>query len=445
MKAGKISYAGVGVAVGGVIGFLGVFVGWFKYTYPLGDDTATVTLSGTARLDRHGRSGGRLRRVRVRRRLRAVPGPADPPDRPASRWPSRRRSCSSCRSSASPGSAKAVGVPAAEFTTGRAYGLGALVRRRRHRGGELDLLASSRDPGAGPVPASVAVTGGARRGLTHEAPGTLSLHVGGTGTASHVVGPPRTRCPGRSPARSPVATPSVAREHGTPVYVYDLHARAGAGARAAIRVRTRRADGRVRLALKAQHEPELLRFVARTRASRERPESVGMDVCSPREIEWALAHGWRPDEISYTGTNLSERDLDVILAHPDVHLNVDLLTQIDRVGRPRTGSHDRDPRQPARRRRVRGRRAHALLGRPTDEVRHLPRAARRGAGGREPTRPDDRHGPLPRRGRLPERRARRSSRRSFGAWRTWCARCSSRVSDRRGEHRRRSRRAAARG
>ena len=30
MKAGKISYAGIGVTVGGVIGFLGVLVGWFK-------------------------------------------------------------------------------------------------------------------------------------------------------------------------------------------------------------------------------------------------------------------------------------------------------------------------------------------------------------------------------------------------------------------------------
>ena len=48
MKAGKISYAGVGVAVGGVIGFLGVIVGWFKYSFPLGSGgTATVTLSGT--------------------------------------------------------------------------------------------------------------------------------------------------------------------------------------------------------------------------------------------------------------------------------------------------------------------------------------------------------------------------------------------------------------
>ena len=48
MKAGKISYAGVGVTVGGVIGFLGVLVGWFSYSYPLNGGTATVTLSGTA-------------------------------------------------------------------------------------------------------------------------------------------------------------------------------------------------------------------------------------------------------------------------------------------------------------------------------------------------------------------------------------------------------------
>jgi diaminopimelate decarboxylase len=129
---------------------------------------------------------------------------------------------------------------------------------------------------------------------------------------------------------------TIAREHGTPVYTHDLvrvqeQARAlrsaldGAGL-----------DGRVRLALKAQHEPEVLRFIRGLGKPGSR-ESVGMDVCSPREVEWALEHGWREEEISYTGTNLSERDLDVILAHPDVHVNVDLLTQIDRVGRRSRG------------------------------------------------------------------------------------------------------------
>lgn len=129
---------------------------------------------------------------------------------------------------------------------------------------------------------------------------------------------------------------ALAREHGTPLYAHDLErvreqvrALQSAFERAAL-------DGRVRLALKAQHEPELLRFV-RGLGGPGSPQSVGMDVCSPRELEWAVVHGWRPDEISYTGTNLSDRDLDAILAYPGVHLNVDLLTQIDRVGRRSRG------------------------------------------------------------------------------------------------------------
>ena len=47
MKAGKISYTGVGVTAGGAIGFLGVAIGWFSYSVPLAGGTATVSLSGT--------------------------------------------------------------------------------------------------------------------------------------------------------------------------------------------------------------------------------------------------------------------------------------------------------------------------------------------------------------------------------------------------------------
>jgi diaminopimelate decarboxylase len=123
---------------------------------------------------------------------------------------------------------------------------------------------------------------------------------------------------------------SLAREHGTPVYVADgervleqadalQSALEGAGLR-----------GVVRLALKAQRDPKLLGFL------RARGSFVGMDVCSPGEVRWAIDHGWSPSEISYTGTNLSERDLDVVL-ESGVHLNVDLLTQIDRVGRRAPG------------------------------------------------------------------------------------------------------------
>ena len=67
------------------------------------------------------------------------------------------------------------------------------------------------------------------------------------------------------------------------------------------------------------------------------PDSVGIDACSPGEVERALACGWLPDEISYTGTNVSERDLDVLLAH-GVHLNLDAISQVERYGRRAPGT-----------------------------------------------------------------------------------------------------------
>lgn len=116
----------------------------------------------------------------------------------------------------------------------------------------------------------------------------------------------------------------LAREHGTPLYVYDparLEANAGR-----LREAFEQAGIRHRLlyALKANRHPALL---SRLRGL----GSVGIDTCSPNEVSLALESGWRPEEISYTGTNLSERDLDRILAHAVV-LNLDSLSAIRRVG-----------------------------------------------------------------------------------------------------------------
>jgi diaminopimelate decarboxylase len=128
---------------------------------------------------------------------------------------------------------------------------------------------------------------------------------------------------------------ALLREHGSPLFVYDL-----ARPRETIRALQRAfaATGmpsRVRFALKANPDPVIL-AVLRGLGAPGTPESVGIDACSPGEVLHALANGWQPEEISHTGTNVSERDLDVLLAHP-IRLNLDAVSQLERVGRRAPG------------------------------------------------------------------------------------------------------------
>jgi diaminopimelate decarboxylase len=125
------------------------------------------------------------------------------------------------------------------------------------------------------------------------------------------------------------------REHGAPLFVYDLErprenvrALQGALTRAGV-------DHVVRFALKANPDPRILAVLRGLGAPGE-PGSVGIDACSPGEVRHALANGWEPWEISHTGTNVSERDLDVLLAEP-IRINVDGVSQIERLGRRAPG------------------------------------------------------------------------------------------------------------
>ncbi|HKF85940.1 MAG TPA: hypothetical protein VKB30_09165, partial [Candidatus Limnocylindrales bacterium] len=127
----------------------------------------------------------------------------------------------------------------------------------------------------------------------------------------------------------------LGREHGTPLFVYDLQ-RPVENVRA-LQAALRRAGvrHRVRFALKASPDPVVLR-VLRGLGEPGSDEAVGIDACSPGEVTHALAHGWLAGEISHTGTNVSERDLDVLLAHP-IRLNLDAVSQLERVGRRAPG------------------------------------------------------------------------------------------------------------
>ena len=124
---------------------------------------------------------------------------------------------------------------------------------------------------------------------------------------------------------------TLAREHGTPTFAYDLE-RFGENART---IQAAFAPTglpfRLRFALKANPFPEVLRAF-RGLGAPGTPESVGIDACSPGEVLRALECGWRPEEISYTGTNVSDRDLVVLLEH-GIHCNLDAISQIARYGR----------------------------------------------------------------------------------------------------------------
>jgi len=127
---------------------------------------------------------------------------------------------------------------------------------------------------------------------------------------------------------------AIAREQGTPLFVYHRRrfvenadrlsaALAGAGLRY-----------RLRFALKANPDPRVLEVL--------RP-LVGIDACSPGEVDRALECGWSAAEVSVTATNLSDRDFDAILGAA-VHLNLDAVSQIERFGRRLAASgHPRRP------------------------------------------------------------------------------------------------------
>ena len=129
---------------------------------------------------------------------------------------------------------------------------------------------------------------------------------------------------------------TLAREHGTPLFVYDRTRFAEQARRIQAAFAATGLPFRLRFALKANPLPEVL-SVFRGLGPAGAPESVGIDACSPGEVLRALECGWAPDEISYTGTNVSERDLDVLLTH-GIHCNLDALSQIDRYGRRAPGS-----------------------------------------------------------------------------------------------------------
>jgi diaminopimelate decarboxylase len=85
------------------------------------------------------------------------------------------------------------------------------------------------------------------------------------------------------------------------------------------------APSRLYFAMKANRYEPLLRAMAAWGL-------CGADVCSPAELDLALACGFPASAISFTGTGVANRDLDRLLQHPELTINCDGVGMIRRVG-----------------------------------------------------------------------------------------------------------------
>ncbi len=120
----------------------------------------------------------------------------------------------------------------------------------------------------------------------------------------------------------------LARQHGTPLYVYGKNQ---------IVSKYRELDGlltghtnletRIYYAMKANPHRGILRLL--------KTRGAWIDAVSPGEAEAALAAGYRPDRILFTGTSVSVEDLRRIFRMEGLTVNIDAAEQLELMGQIR--------------------------------------------------------------------------------------------------------------
>lgn len=123
---------------------------------------------------------------------------------------------------------------------------------------------------------------------------------------------------------------SLATSAGTPCYVYN-------GSR--IRENILRLHSaleknflkhKIFYAMKANRNPSVLTYLRCLGLT-------GIDCCSPKELLLARQVGFREEEITYTGTSVSDEDLAILSRHRGIFINCDSLSQIRRLGKLNPG------------------------------------------------------------------------------------------------------------
>ena len=118
---------------------------------------------------------------------------------------------------------------------------------------------------------------------------------------------------------------SLAHSAGSPCYVYNSTRIKQNILRLQCALQEASLPHRIFYAIKANRNPSLLSYVRSLGLT-------GIDCCSPSELLLARQVGFLEEEITYTGTSVSNDDLAIIARHPGIFLNCDSLSQIRRLG-----------------------------------------------------------------------------------------------------------------
>jgi diaminopimelate decarboxylase len=115
---------------------------------------------------------------------------------------------------------------------------------------------------------------------------------------------------------------AIAEKFGTPLFVYSRNQMA-ANYENLLTIFKKHLPRPVRIyyAMKANPHPGILKLF--------KHKNAGIDAVSPGEIEAALEAGYPQEEIIFTGTSLSRKDMNRVLAFPDIIFNLDAMEQLE--------------------------------------------------------------------------------------------------------------------
>lgn len=115
---------------------------------------------------------------------------------------------------------------------------------------------------------------------------------------------------------------AITEEHGTPLFLYSKHQiRSNLQRLQNIFKKAVPVETRVHYAMKANYNPELLATL--------REEDIWIDAVSPGEALQALKVGFPGEKILFTGTSVSERDIQTLFSLDGVVMNIDAEEQLE--------------------------------------------------------------------------------------------------------------------